>query len=203
MDLKETYNKIAKSWSETRPNEWMQQSIDKFISFLKPGDSILDVGCASGDKSKYFYDKGMNVVGIDFSEKMIEIARKALPEGDFKVLDVKKIGELGEQFDGVFARAVLLHFKKQEIPKILSLLKDTLKDGGYLYIAVKEKRENEKEEELVKENDYGSEIERFFSYFTMNEIEDYFERLGMEICFKTISVVKTGTRKWIQVIARK
>ena len=203
MDLKDTYNNIAEAWAKNRPVEWMQQTIDKFISYLKVGDLVLDAGCGSGDKSEYLIEKGMRVIGIDFSEKMIEIAKRTVSAGEFSVMDVREMGKIDKQFDGIFARAVLLHFKKVEVLDILKLMKDKLNNGGYLFVAVKERRENENEEELVKEDDYGQEIERFFSYFSMGEMEDYFDKLGMEICFKTVTVVKTGTRRWIQIIARK
>ena len=68
-DLNITYNEIAEEWSKSRPDEWMRNGIDKFLAYLKPGSSVLDVGCGSGDKSKYMQVKGMNVTGIDFSTK--------------------------------------------------------------------------------------------------------------------------------------
>ena len=46
--------------------------------------------------------------------------------------------------------------------------KNKLNPNGVLYLAVKEKRKVE--EEIATENDYGYEYERFFSYFTLDEI---------------------------------
>lgn len=201
--LKQTYNDIALEWSKRRPVEWMQNSIDKFVSLFNQGDSILDVGCGSGDKSAYMIEKGLNVTGVDFSEKMIEIAKREVPKGEFHVMDINKLDDLNKEFDGIFARAVLLHIPKKEIPIILSKLKNCIKDHGYLYIAVKEKRAGENDEEVVKENDYGSDIERFFSYFTLPELEKILSDAHLNIVFSEITTVKSGTRKWIQIIAKK
>lgn len=201
--LNQTYNDIAQEWSKRRPIEWMQNSIDKFVSLLNPGDSVLDVGCGSGDKSAYMIEKGLNVTGIDFSEKMIEIAKMEVPKGEFHVMDINKLDNLNKKFDGIFARAVLLHIPKKEIPNTLSKLIDHLNDRGYLYIAVKEKKVGENDEEIVRENDYGSDIERFFSYFTLPELENLLIDARLNIVFSDITRVKTGTRKWIQIIAQK
>lgn len=202
-NLKNTYDEIAIEWSKRRPTEWMQNSIDKFISLLKPGGSILDVGCGSGDKSLYMIQKGLKVTGVDFSEEMIKIAKKEVPDGDFFVIDIEQLDSLKERYDGIFARAVLLHFSKQQIPGILKKLINHLNFGGFLYVAVKEKREGEKDEEMVRENDYSVDINRFFSYFTTPELEKLLIDAGLKICFSEVTTVKSGTRKWIQVIAQK
>jgi len=89
MNLKETYDKIAEDWhSDHKKDDWWIEETDKFISYLSKGDLVLDVGCAGGIKSKYLMQKGLNVVGIDFSEKMIEIAKREFPNGEFLVKDL-------------------------------------------------------------------------------------------------------------------
>lgn len=75
MNLKETYNKIADDWfKDHKVDDWWVEGTDQFISLLKPGASVLDVGCGAGLKSKYLSEKGLQVVGIDFSDKFIERA---------------------------------------------------------------------------------------------------------------------------------
>lgn len=205
MDLRNTYNKIAEDYfKEQKANiEWLNsiyQYHDKFISFLKPGASILDVGCGPGFHSKYLMQKGFNVIGIDFSEKMIEIAKRETPEGDFRIMDVRDLLDLHQKFDGILAHAILLHFPKKEAMDILKNLKNKLKSGGYLSIAVKEIRPDREEEQIVKENDYNCEYQRFFSYYTLDEIKNYLKDLGMEICYENI--ISKGRNRWIRVIGK-
>lgn len=49
-------------------------------SLLRPvcGDSLLDVGCGTGESIKPFLGKGINLTGIDPSPHMLEIARQSL-----------------------------------------------------------------------------------------------------------------------------
>jgi len=82
MNLKDTYNKIAQDWyQEVVTHNWAENGMKHFMDYLNRGDLILDVGCGPGISAKTFIENGFRVVGIDFSEKMIEIAKeKCLPE---------------------------------------------------------------------------------------------------------------------------
>ena len=202
MNLKDTYNRIADDWFKDHHDDtWWVEGTDKFVSLLKSDSLVLDVGCGAGVKSKYLLNKGLKVVGIDFSEKMIEIAKREVPAVTFYVMDIKNLSGLSETFDGILAQAVLLHIPKVEIATVIGGLKTKLKDGGYLYIAVKEKRPEGKEEEVLAENDYGYKYERYFSYFTLPEIQKYLADAQMTICYEKVAC--TGHTNWIQVICRK
>lgn len=202
MDLKETYNRIAEDWHKDHKQDtlWIKGT-DKFVAFLKPGDLVLDVGCGTGVISKYLISKGLKVVGIDLSEKMIEIAKHEVPEAEFIVLDMQKAGELINNFNGIFIQAALLHIKKDLAAEVLKKLSEKLMEGGYMYIAVKEKKPDGQEEEIKKEEDYGYPYERFFSYYTPEEIRGYLKKIGMKIVYETVTPF--GNTQWIQVIARK
>jgi 2-polyprenyl-3-methyl-5-hydroxy-6-metoxy-1,4-benzoquinol methylase len=204
--LKDTYNKIAKEWHEDHQNDtWWKEGTDAFIAHLKPGATVLDVGCAGGTKSSYLTNKGLNVTGIDISNKLIDIAKQEVPGANFLVLDVHQIDTLKEKFDAIFMQAVLLHFPKSEIQDILSKATGLLNDGGYLYVAVKEKIDGGIEEEVKVDDDYGFEYERFFSYFTLNDFKQYFKNVGLEIVFKDILPPSRTARKsnWMQIIGKK
>lgn len=201
-DLKSTYNRIAKDWfKDHQEDTWWVSGTDKFISLLSPDSLVLDVGCGAGVKSKYLITKGLKVVGIDLSEKMIEIAKKEVPNAKFHVADIMQPLEFSEKFDGIFAQAVLLHISKKDIKNVLSNLLIQLKPRGYLYIAVKGLKKGQSEEQVIKENDYGYEYERFFSFYKSEELNGYIKELGMSSIYDDI--VSVGNTDWIQAIAQK
>src|SRR3989344_3181442 len=107
----------------------------------------------------------------------------------------------GLKVDGIFMQAVLLHIHKKDAKKTIKKLLDKLKLGGYLYIAVKEKKSGGADEEIKTENDYGYPYERFFSYFTLDEIKNLMKELELEISYENIS--SFGHTRWIQVIGKK
>lgn len=54
------------------------------------GKKILDIGFGTGILSKKLYDEGYSIYGIDFSEKMLEIAREKMPMAAFIQHDFSK-----------------------------------------------------------------------------------------------------------------
>ena len=202
QDLKATYNRIAADWfKDHNQDTWWIEGTDSFISLLQPGASVLDVGCGGGVKSKYLLEKGLQVTGIDFSENMIKIAKDFVPAAKFSVADITKPLDFPELFDGIFAQAVLLHIPKKEIGGVLKNVIKVLKPEGYLYVAVKSPNPGQKEEEIVKENDYGYEYERFFSFYTLEEMLDHLKECGMTIVHDQVN--RTGHTDWVQIIAKK
>jgi len=201
-DLKDTYNKIAKDWNGDHIiDTWWFSGTDKFLSLLPKEASILDVGCAGGFKTNYIKEKGFNVEGIDFSEEMIKDAQERFKGINFEVRNVYDLDKINKTYDGIFSQAVLLHIPKKDILEILEKIKSKLNKGGFAYIAVKEKKDGGVEEEIKKENDYGYEYERFFSYFSLDELKNYFKELNMEVVYEKIE--SSGRANWINIIGKK
>jgi len=202
MNLQETYDLIAEDWHKDHlVDTWWIEPTEHFLSMLPKDSLLLDVGCAGGLKAKFMIDRGMRVVGVDIAKNFIEIAKREVPAGDFRVMDMADVGSMSERFDGICAQASLLHIPKKQIPAIMSGFKKILKPGGYLAIAVKERRPDQAEEAIVKENDYGYDYERLFSYFSTDEMIQFFQEAGLTIVDQTITnVAKTN---WIHVIGKK
>ncbi|MEX2007953.1 MAG: class I SAM-dependent methyltransferase [Candidatus Spechtbacterales bacterium] len=202
MDLKKTYNHIAEDWyQDHKDDDWSFEGARKFTSLLPPGGNVLDVGCGPGIKTKLFVEQGFHATGVDFSEKMVDIAKREVPGGTFLVLDVKELDALDGMFDGIFMQAVLLHVHKNEAMDILRQTATKLKPGGYVYVAVKEQQPGMPAEEMRREDDYGYSYERFFSYYTVDEIKDYMHVAGFEEV--SFDITPIGKTRWLQVIGKK
>jgi SAM-dependent methyltransferase len=201
MDLKDTYNRIAEDWhNDHHQDDWWVEGTDTFISLLTPGAEVLDVGCGSGTKTKYLSERGLKVTGIDFSDKLIEIATREVHETKFLVMDMHDVPTMDQKFDGVFAQASLLHIPRNEIPDVLKGLLSVLKPGGHLYGAVNGTRLGHPDEEIKEENDYGYTYERFFSYTSMDELKAYFQDLNLNVVYENTNTV--GRTNWLQIIGK-
>lgn len=66
--------------------------------FIHEDDSVLEIGCANGDMLAQM--KGKRKTGIDFSPKMIEIAKEKHPDLHFYNQDAENI-DLDEKFDTI------------------------------------------------------------------------------------------------------
>jgi hypothetical protein len=108
---------------------------------------------------------------------------------------------IDHDFDGIHARASLLHLKKSEAGACIKHLTGHLKPGGVLYVAVKGVWNNGIEEHVKRDDDYGYSYERFFSYYTNDDLKSYFASAGLEILFLEEEFV--GKTIWREIIGRK
>lgn len=101
------------------------------ISFLQPkqGESVLDVGCGTGDLANQIAIQGATVIGVDAASTMIEQAKEKYPHIEFNVKNVKNLG-YDNQFDAIFSNATL-HWVKEPDEAIASMFQ-ALKHGGRL-----------------------------------------------------------------------
>jgi SAM-dependent methyltransferase len=65
---------------------------------------VLEVGCGAGRVTAHLVKLATNVHGIDISASMVDHCRRAFPQGDFRVADLRELGEYHDGFfDTVFA----------------------------------------------------------------------------------------------------
>ncbi|KAM7249465.1 hypothetical protein ACFE04_008350 [Oxalis oulophora] len=77
------------------------------------GNKALDFGCGQGKSTTFLNKLGFVVDGVDINEHMIDLARKTLPENNFRVIKDGNIPAKNEQYDLVFASwGVSLHWSK-------------------------------------------------------------------------------------------
>ena len=97
------------------------------------GKNILDLGCGFGDYCKMFVDKGAEkVVGIDISEKMLEIAMKENRSSKISYINmpIESIDTIDEKFDIVIS-SLAFHYV-EDYNKLIKDIFELLKEGGYL-----------------------------------------------------------------------
>ena len=92
--------------------------IDEILKEFRP-NSVLDVGCGTGVSLQYFFDKGLDALGVENS--MLAIRKSAVRE---KIVrhNLKKRLDLKRKFDLVWSFEVIEHIH----PKFESIYLDTL-----------------------------------------------------------------------------
>lgn len=93
---------------------------------------VVDVGCAEGEAVPLLSKRlgeGVQVTGIDFSEKAIELARAKFPDYQFVVGDAN---DLKDKVDAIFCSNVLEHFQNPDI--VLASLAGTASEHVILLI---------------------------------------------------------------------
>ena len=134
--LQKDYNSIASFFASQRQKPWPETEflVEKY---LKEGDIILDLGCGSGQLFEFFKKKRVTYFGIDFSEKLIEIAKKRYPIANFVAGNVAKLPFADEFFDKVYAIALFHHLPSKKLrSQVLNEIKRVLKKEGLLILTV-------------------------------------------------------------------
>lgn len=202
MDTQQTYDKIASNWATRHAhNTWWIHGTDHFATMLAPGSTVLDMGCGAGDKTDYLHQQGLDTQGMDFSQSMVDLASKTFPHLKFSIQDLYRAGEITTRFNGIFLQAVLLHVPKVKVPGVLAQLQTLLKSAGLIYVAVKERQPGQPEEVTLDEEYNGVKCQRFFSNFTMQELQELMASAGMPAVWQ--NRVPGNTTHWLQIIGKK
>ncbi len=132
------YNTIAQQYQKSKElPKGLNIDVHTYFHLLGDiaGKSILDLGCGEGFYTRKFKQKGAaTVVGVDISEKMIELARQEEarePLGiEYVIGDVCKLDKIGS-FDLVVASYLLNCAKtKEQLLKMCQSIYANLKPGG-------------------------------------------------------------------------
>jgi ubiquinone/menaquinone biosynthesis C-methylase UbiE len=65
------------------------------------GTKVLDMGCGAGRFCRIAADRGANISGLDATATFVQIARKRIPAGDFRVGDIEHLPWPDNSFDVV------------------------------------------------------------------------------------------------------
>lgn len=191
--IKDYYNKNASDMIENTLKLDLQPIYERFEQYLKPGAKILDVGFGSGRDSLHFDANGYEVVSIDFASEVYSRG-KILLNTEVLLVDVRDI-KYKNEFEAIWASAVLFHYENQEILDVLARCHSGLKENGVMYISFK----------------YGDEAlsrhGRFFNDFTESKFNDLIASMpGFEVVeiWKTQDARPTHqSQQWLNIILKK
>lgn len=93
----------------------------------RPGETVLDLGCGTGELAARIAESGATVIGIDSDPSMIAAARERLPDAELRVADGHDFA-VEEPVDAVFSNAAL-HWMPAAV-EVLGCVSDALRHGG-------------------------------------------------------------------------
>lgn len=103
----------------------------------KENSRILDIGVGTGVLTSKLYENKLEIDGIDFSPKMIDIAKKKMPQANLIEWDIQN--GLPDEFnknkyDSIISTYTLHHLTDKEKISFISSLLPLLLEDGMIYI---------------------------------------------------------------------
>lgn len=204
------YAKNSNLYKSQHNNRIVSQELDEFRGYLNENDNVLDAGCGYGRDSNQLTQRGLNVTGLDIVRELVELAKKDYPHINFIQGDMLDLPFSNQTFDGIWSYASLLHF--DTIFKTKTALHEfnrVLKTEGILLVKVKAQTSERK---FNVTSDSLTPQDRFFQYYTKDELTDLLTIAG----FKIITIDQFGDQEklpesvesvahtqWIRALAKK
>lgn len=200
--IKRFYDLVAQETADAwYGKDSLLPTIKEFIALLPQHPRVLDVGCGPGHESKRIADCGAHVVGLDFSEASIKIAREKNPSLSFYVMDMRALDSKLGMFDGIFACASLIHISYDEIDGVIRSLAAMVKPAGIVAAIILDGSEKSVMVHYINDE----KIERTLYLYSKEQLVTVFEKYGF--CFVQEgyidSALSTPEWRWKNYIFKK
>lgn len=182
-----TYDRVAEEYRERHDDrEPLADQVERFCDALD-GSTVLDVGCGPGWESATLSNRGYDVIGIDLTPSLLNIANAEAPTVDFARMDMRKLALADNTIDGIWACASFLHVPRSEAIQTLREFRRVLSGGGVLWLSVKRGSG-------TRQGDTYEDDRRKFTLYGAAELRDIITGAGLAVEF-----VSDG--EWIQLLA--
>jgi len=189
-----TYNESAKSLAQKFDGLGARISDieETFALIKKDNPRVLEIGCGNGRDAQEILKHTSNYLGVDVSEKLIELAKEKVPNGQFLVADIEEY-VLPTELDVVFAFASLIHVPRESLHKIFDAIFSSLNKGGAFRLSMKYADEYM---ESTKTDEFGTRTYYLYSDKDIKEMAQGFAIMRSEV---------GGLRgqMWLEVLMQK
>jgi len=123
------YDAMNRTMTAGLDRRWRRLTAEAVV---RPGDVVLDACCGTGDLAIACVRAGGRVTGLDFSERMLERARRKAPELDWVSGDLLSLPFADASFDAATVGFGVRNV--DDLQRSLRELRRVLRDGGQVAI---------------------------------------------------------------------
>jgi ubiquinone/menaquinone biosynthesis C-methylase UbiE len=114
------YDTVAKEYAETFTGEHEKKPKDReilqrFSQEIGDRRPVWDLGCGPGQTTKYLKDLGIEISGLDLSERMLEQARTIHPQIHFRKGNILELEFEDDSIAGLVAFYAIVHFTEEQV----------------------------------------------------------------------------------------
>ena len=198
--IRNQFNKQAENfsnWSVTQNRDYIQRYFA--ACEMVPADSLLDVACGTGEFALFAAPQIKRAVGVDISDRMIELAQKGASENHitnatFMCHDVSDIPVDDASFSIVICKSAFHHI--HDYDKVLSEMIRCCESGGKVSIqdvvAYEDDRVNDFFEEMERQVDISHHV-----CLSRESIQALYERHNLTTTWKFALTVELNFREYL------
>lgn len=159
---------------ETYPFAGYDEIVEEVINQTN-GQKVLDLGIGTENIASQLVERGLDIIGLDFSEEMLRLANEKIPEADLRLYDAnEKSPEFDHDFDTVIMTYFIHHFheKRQEelINQLMKITKKLIIGDVMTYTASQMEWVKEKDYKDWDDNEWYITVEHYLELFPDYEI---------------------------------
>lgn len=136
--MRESYDTVAATYAELFGDELAGKPLDRALlaAFAETvRGPVADVGCGPGHVTRYLAARHPDVVGIDLSPRMVEIAREHAPQLPFTAASMLALPVPAAAWAGAVAMYSVIHLNPAERTRAWDEFARVVRPGGHLLVA--------------------------------------------------------------------
>jgi ubiquinone/menaquinone biosynthesis C-methylase UbiE len=179
-NIERVYDTVAKEYSESffgehekKPKD--QEILRRFSQEIGDRRPVWDFGCGPGQTTKYIKNLGIEISGVDLSEKILEQARAIHPEIHFRKGNILDLEFENDSIAGAVAFYTIVHFTEEQVGMAFREVFRVLQpDGIFLFTY------HIGEKKIHIEEFLGKKIDIDFMFFTTDFISGCLKKSGFD-----------------------
>jgi ubiquinone/menaquinone biosynthesis C-methylase UbiE len=198
-EVEKLYDTLAKEYAETFSGEHQkkpkdQEILHRFSQEIGDRRPVWDFGCGPGQTTRYLKDLGIEISGLDLSEKILEQARTTHPDIPFQKGNILELEFEDDSISGAVAFYAMVHFTEEQVVTACREVFRVLQPGGIFLFTY-----HIGEETIHIEEFLGRKIDIDFMFFTT----DFISRILKENGFGKIETIEREPYPGVEYESRR
>jgi ubiquinone/menaquinone biosynthesis C-methylase UbiE len=178
--IENLYDSVAKEYAETFSDEHEkkpkdQEILHRFSQEIGDRKPVWDLGCGPGQTTRYLKNLGIEISGLDLSEKILGQARTIHPEIHFQKGNILELDFENDSIAGAVAFYAIVHFTEKQVGIACREVFRVLEPGGIFLFTY-----HVGEEPIHVEEFLGKKIDIDFMFFNPDFISSCLEKSGFD-----------------------
>lgn len=174
------YDTVAKEYAEEFCGEHEKKPQDceilrRFSEKVAGRKPVWDFGCGPGQTARYLKDLGIEISGLDLSEKLIEEASRIHPDISFRKGNLLDLEFEDGSIAAIVAFYAIVHFSEEQVKRAFYEIFRVLQPDGVLLLAY-----HIGEKTIHVEEFLGKEVDIDFMFFSTDFIFSCLKDSGFE-----------------------